>query len=355
MEESYFCNECQIRLCNKYSYATHIKSLSHIKNSSISEKNKYCSLCDYTTNKLCNFRIHLKSKKHLKAEAEAESNYKNETTRYSCEACEFYTNIKRDYLYHTKTNKHISMNATNEKQLEEKCLPCDSTVQLNTINYSSNDLIPLFMEVIKQNAEIKNSVIGLCKTVVENSGENHHNTNTNNSHNTQNFNINIFLNETCKNAININDFIESLKIDSDSIEYLGREGYVEGMTKIFVDGLRQMQVEDRPIHCTDVKRETFYIRDSNTWMKDNDKKKIESAINKVINKNQRNLHLWREKNPLCEVMNTREYEFYFEIMQQCIGGGQDKEALNNRKIIKNLAKFTSVDKIAKHDAIVDGE
>jgi len=289
--------------------------------------------CDYTTKRLSNFKEHLKSKRHMKAEHE----YKKNST-YICEPCGFYTNLKSYYNTHLTTKKHLEFDDNNR-------------------NIVSNDIIPtnvaaFFKDLMVQNQYFQKSIVEVCtevctevcKTVMQsqcNITNQSHNTN---SHNTQNFNINIFLNETCKDAMNINEFIESLKIDSDVIENLGRDGYVEGMTKIFVDGLGQMQVQRRPIHCTDVKRETFYIRDDNEWLKDQDNKRIESAINRVVRKNQSNLHLWREKNPQYDTMNTPEYEFYIEIMKQCIGGGQEKEVINNRKIIRNLAKFTAVDK-----------
>jgi hypothetical protein len=351
MTDTYYCNVCDIHLTDKYSYAKHIQRLSHIKNNNVCETNKYCAICDYTAKRLSNFKTHLKSKKHIKAESEC----KNNTTRYVCNICNFYTNLKSDYLSHMNTQKHVDM--VNEGSCNQ--------ITINQ-NQNQNSIVPqtvntsLFMELIKenrdfqqsmfefcmkQNVEMQTHMMAFCKNAVQNQNNTMITTNSNsNNNNTQNFNINIFLNETCKDAVNINDFIESLKIDTDVIEYIGREGYVEGMTKIFFDGLGQMQVQHRPIHCTDAKRETFYIRDDNTWTKDKDNTRIVGAINRIIRKNQSNLHLWREKNPRYDTMNTAEYEFHLEIMAQCIGGGMDKEAINNRRIIKNLAKFTSIEK-----------
>lgn len=264
----------------------------------------------------------------------AEKEYKNNFIKYDCDICNFYTNAKAEYLAHINTKKHI------DNVELEKCVPCNQPVTENTIVPQSSQLMNMFMELIKDNAEFKQTMLEFCKNTIQNNiaVSNNNNKNSNNT-----FNINIFLNETCKDAVNINDFIESLPINSDVIEHIGREGYVEGMTKIFFDGLGQMKVNRRPIHCTDVKRETFYIRDDNKWNKDKDNARIITAINRVIRKNQANLHLWREQNPRYDVMNTAEYEFHLEIMTQCIGGGMDKEAINNRKLIRNLAKFTSIE------------
>lgn len=334
----FYCNICNIQLSDKNNYDKHISRLTHLKKSLIHPG--HCSICNYTAAHMSNFKVHLKSKKHINAEAD----YRMNTTIYACNACNLRTNSKHDYLKHIKTKKHkyMSKGVEYDGEYEDEDDDEEADSQVNTIIAHSSDQTQLIIELIKSNNEFKTAMIDFFKNAVVNNGtiQTH-----NNSHNnTQNFNINIFLNETCKDAMNINEFIESLKIDSDVIEHLGREGYVEGMTKIFFDGLGQMQVQRRPIHCTDVKREIFYIRDDNEWLKDQDNKRIESAINRVVRKNQSNLHLWREKNPQYDTMNTPEYEFYIEIMKQCIGGGQEKEVINNRKIIRNLAKFTAVDK-----------
>jgi hypothetical protein len=337
MTDKYYCDSCKLQLRDKYCYEKHIKCASHLKQKVI--LSKYCKICDYTSNRCSNFKLHLQTKKHIKAENE----YKSNLVKYDCDICGFYTNSKPDYIAHINTKKHIDVVASG------RCIPCNQSADENTVVHPSTQMIntSIFMELIKDNKEFQQSMLEFCKNTIQNNmvmSNSHNNSHNTNNTNNNTFNINIFLNETCKDAVNINDFIESLKIDTDVIEHIGREGYVEGMTKIFFDGLGQMQVHHRPIHCTDVKRETFYIRDDNKWTKDKDNRRIVGAINRVIRKNQANLHLWREKNPRYDVMNTAEYEFHLEIMTQCIGGGMDKETSNNRKLIRNLAKLTSIEK-----------
>lgn len=337
----YYCDICDIQLKDNICYSRHIKRISHIKNINNSDTTKYCIVCDYRATKLSNFREHLKTKTHLNAENE----YKSNNSEYRCHSCNFYTNSKPDYITHINTQKHKN----NIPQCEPTTIttvekPSNTEIYMELIRENAHFQKTMVEFCMKQNSDMQNTMIELYKNTtnaIQNSHHHNNNTNSNNT-NTQNFNINIFLNETCKNAMNISDFIETLKIDSDSIEQLGRDGYVEGMTRLFVNGLNQIKVQERPIHCTDVKRETFYIRDSNEWFKDTDKQHIDRAISRVIRKNQASLHLWREQNPQWDTINTREYEFYMQIMQECIGGGQSKEYMNNRKLIRNLANITSL-------------
>lgn len=352
MEEktSHYCKPCNQTFNDKHNYDRHLSRTSHLKNEIISIEHMQCNICNYSAKRIAHFKSHLETKKHMKAELE----YINNQTKYNCNKCSFYANSKTEYTAHINTQKHKDYIDTVE------CIPCDrDRVIIPQENTNTNT--KLFMQLLKentqfqqslmeycmkQNVEMQTQMLEFCKNTIQNNiavsnNTNNNNTNTNNSNNNT-FNINIFLNETCKDAININDFIESLTIDSDAIENIGREGYVEGMTKIFFGGLGQLEMNHRPIHCTDVKRETFYIRDDNKWNKDKDNKRIMNAISRVIRKNQGNLHLWREKNPRYDQFNTAEYEFHLELMKQCIGGGMDREDINNRRLIRNLAKFTSI-------------
>jgi hypothetical protein len=367
MADNYYCEPCDCKFTDKYTYERHITRMTHLRNAAVSSAEIYCKICNYTAKRLSNFKVHLKTQKHIKAEAE----YGSHLTKYICEVCNLHTNSKSDYISHINTKKHIEIAAAAAVSKDTNTTVSVTNIQKNDecnnlVEYKDKDTITAntFIDWIQQNKDFQKSIIEFCiKQNVEMQAhmmefcktvQNQNNTvinNNSNTNNTQNFNIQIFLNETCKDAVNINEFIESLKIDTNVIEYIGKEGYVDGMTKIFFDGLGQMEVCRRPIHCTDVKRETFYIRDDNKWMRDNDNNRIIKAINRVVRKNQGQLRMWREQNPRCEIVNTPEYEFHLTIMMQCIGGGMNKELTNNRKIIKNLAKFTMIEKSAPH--IVD--
>ena len=184
----------------------------------------------------------------------------------------------------------------------------------------------------KNREELKNMLEELSKptTIVNN--------------NTQ-FNLNIFLNEKCKHAISLTQFVNSLDVGPHNVEYTGVHGYVAGITKIFMDGLRQLDVHERPIHCTDLKREILYIKEDDSWEKDSpEKSKLKKALNAVVRKNMQQLRAWMSENPRCEILDTNEYHLHLNIMRQCIGGDVNQEDANNRKIIRNIAKEVVIDR-----------
>jgi hypothetical protein len=164
--------------------------------------------------------------------------------------------------------------------------------------------------------------------------------------NTNNFNLNLFLNEKCKDAINIMDFVNNLQIEFEDVEYVGRYGYVEGISKIFMDGLKQLDIHKRPIHCTDLKRETIYIKDEDTWQKDTeDKKKIKNYIDKVANKNINRVSQWRVAHPETNVHDSYAYNFHLIIMKQSVGGSSlEQMDKNTEKIVKNIARNVLIDR-----------
>jgi hypothetical protein len=167
----------------------------------------------------------------------------------------------------------------------------------------------------------------------------------NNNNNTQ-FNLNFFLHEKCKNAINLVDFVDNLKITFDDLENVGNEGYVNGITQIFMKGLKELDLYTRPVHCTDIKRETLYIREQNEWIKDDpDLVKIKGAIKKIAFKNMQQISAWNALHPDMQILDSDDFKISFNIMQESLGGplGTDIEK-NNEKIAKNIAKTVYIDK-----------
>jgi hypothetical protein len=156
----------------------------------------------------------------------------------------------------------------------------------------------------------------------------------------------VFLQEKCKDALNMNEFIDTLRIDTDSVAYTGTHGYVNGITKIFMDGLNQLDTYKRPIHCTDLKRETLYIKDEDKWEKDTENKTLfKKALDTVVNRNMAQVRHWEDANPRCKIPETDEYEFYFVIARQSLGGGDHAvTARNNDRILKMIAKQVCIDK-----------
>jgi hypothetical protein len=167
----------------------------------------------------------------------------------------------------------------------------------------------------------------------------------NNTTNNQ-FNLQVFLNEQCKDALNIMDFVNSLQLQVKDFEATGRLGFVEGISRIIVNGLKQIDVHKRPIHCTDVKRETLYIKDQDLWEKANpDKNKLKRAVNIVAQKNLRQLPKWQEENPQCVDINAKENEEYLHLSLAALGGRTPEEdAKYMDKIVRNVLKEVVIDK-----------
>ena len=147
----------------------------------------------------------------------------------------------------------------------------------------------------------------------------------------------------------MSQFIDTLQINPQSVEYTGAHGYVNGITKIFMDGLNQLDIHERPIHCTDLKRETLYIKENNKWEKDTeDKTRFKHALATVVNRNVAQVKHWEEENPRCKIPETDEYEFYFVIARQSLGGGNQKITdRNNDRILKAIAGKVYLDKKTK--------
>jgi len=215
----------------------------------------------------------------------------------------------------------------------------DFIISIIQQNQELKNLLMEERELRKEDSEeLKTMIDALAKqpTIVN------HSTNTTN--NTQ-FNLNIFLNEKCKDAITLTQFVDSLEVGPHNVEYTGVHGYVAGISKIFMDGLRQLDVYRRPIHCTDLKREILYIKEDDVWEKDNpEKSKFKKALNAVVRKNMQQMRVWMNQNPRCEILDTSEYHLHLNIMRQCIGGDITQEDSNNRKILRNIAKEVMIDR-----------
>jgi hypothetical protein len=193
----------------------------------------------------------------------------------------------------------------------------------------------LIMMLVKQNSELLE--------VLKNGT---HNTNSNNTiTNNKTFNLQFFLNETCKDAMNIMDFVDSIKLQLTDLENVGKLGYVEGISNIITSNLKALDVAQRPIHCADQKREVLYIKDENKWEKEDEaKKKIKRAINRVVSKNQRLLPKFKEAHPDCITAASRYSDQYNKLIIEAMGGRGDNDAEKEAKIIRNITTATTIDK-----------
>ena len=284
-------------------------------------KNHHCELCDYNTCKLTDYKKHLQTIKH--------KNRENET---------LVTDLSLKVAKNLQCTCGISFN--NRTTLWRHKKICNgSTTPSNII---TTDLV---MELIKDNKEMKQIIMEQNNTInnlVKNGVVTNNNITHTNSHNKA-FNLNFFLNETCKNAMNITDFVDSIKLQLNDLMEVGELGYVEGISKIIVKNLNNLDETERPIHCTDKKRETMYIKDKGEWAKeDEEKKKIKKVISTIANKNIKLLPQFREKYPDYNNSSLKISDTYDKMVIEAMGGSGNNENEKEEKIIKNISKATTI-------------
>ena len=318
--------------------------------------------------------------------------------KYDCEHCYFNCSNKKDYHRHILTAKHQMLTNANEKpqknpkifmcscgkeykqapsltRHKKKCTYVDNMNDdisgdetpdetQNSTNEPSSDASTVLM-LLKQNDEFKelmreqhSAVVALQQQnielqtkmidVVKNGTIINNNTTNNNTTNNNQFNLNFFLNDTCKDAMNITYFLGNLDVQIDELEYIGHHGYVNGMTKMIMERLKEMDITKRPIHCTDVKRETMYIKDKDEWCKDTDELvKLRRILNSISMNNYRTVPAWQTAHPDSEVMDSRNYNFCYKMMRLILGDVEDEQIRLDNKIIKTIAKDLFVSKNIK--------
>ena len=212
----------------------------------------------------------------------------------------------------------------------------------------NNQITPeLIMSVLHQNKELQQMLIEQNKTIIELS-KNSSMTNCNNTTNSHNksFNLNFFLNETCKDAMNIMEFVDSLKLQLADLENVGKLGFVEGISKIIVSNLNLLDETKRPVHCTDSKREIMYVKDEDKWEKENEnKQKMRKVIKHVTHKNSKLIKEFKAKYQGCEKSSSKYSDQYDKLIIEAMGGKGDNDVEKEDKIIRNIAKTVTIDKM----------
>jgi hypothetical protein len=205
-----------------------------------------------------------------------------------------------------------------------------------------HDKDALVIHLIKQNSDLQNKIINMSSNSITN------NITTNNTTNNANktFNLNLFLNETCKHAMNISEFVSSIHFNLEDLETTGRQGYIEGISNIILKNLNNLEQHFRPLHCADSKREVFYIKDNNKWTKENEEKPILTrTIKTIANENIKQIKCWRDKNPDCTSADSKKNNLYLKIVSNSMNGLTKEEGdANINKIISNIAKQTAIQK-----------
>jgi hypothetical protein len=330
------CDYCHVICSRKNDWDRHILTAKHRKNVSLDVSansnvaNYSCNSCNYSCFGKYSWTKHIHTNKHknnildekLKKIPQIPQN------EYTCEKCSKIYNKYNSYWAHSKK--------------------CSGSKPESNVNLLINQLIADNKElrnfIIEQASEHKKDTLEIVNKVIENVKPvvTTNNTINGNVNNNQKFNINVYLNEQCKDAINFSDFIKNIEVSREDLENNAQLGFVGGFSKILIEHLKQLDKSERPIHCTDVKRETMYIKDENKWNKEEDSTKLNQAIQEVTRKSMRTLLNWKDENPDCQDVDS-------EFSNHCIVIQKNSMAAYNRdiyypKVIKAVAKEVLVHK-----------
>jgi len=286
----------------------------------------HCKLCDYFTSRKSQYDRHNLTDKHKQLQNSTFFNEKvpNSSNTFNCVCGKEYKD--RSGLWkHKKICKHTNQEIIDQTQITPE----------------------LIMSVLQQNKELQQMLVEQNKTIIELSRNNTitNNNNITNSHN-KTFNLQFFLNEECKDALNISEFVSSIKVQLEDLETTGRLGYVEGVSRIINKNLNELDQTKRPIHCSDVKREVLYIKNDDQWIKENENKPIlTKAIKQIANENIKQIGEWRKKYPDCTDSESRKNDLYLNIVSNAMSGSTVEEQSNNyEKIITKVAKEVVIEK-----------
>jgi len=299
-----------------------------------------CVKCSYITHNKYDYKKHCQTMKHKQ-----EINIDDfSIDMENCPPKKFVcSNCNKNYKDNSGLWKHKKIC----KQIDNEITDDELITNNNSQNLSSQITPELILSVLEHNKELTNLVVEQNKTIMELAKNGQGNTIANNNINSHNktFNLQFFLNETCKDAMNITDFVDSLKLQLSDLENVGKVGFVEGISSIIVKNLKALDVHKRPVHCADKKREIIYIKDEDKWEKEDEKKnKMRKVIKKVAFKNQNLLKKFKEEHPGCNFSESKYSDQYSKIVIEAMGGFNCNDSENEDKIIQKIAKEIVIDK-----------
>jgi hypothetical protein len=285
----------------------------------------YCKYCDYGCSKESDYNKHLLTRKHNRLTTVDKNSPKLAKANYECECGKEYKS-RQGLQQHKKKCKYLEKEANNDNEPSYKDLLIQAMKQMQEQQTQ-------IQEQNKEMSEMRKQMTDIIPLI----GNNNNNTTNNNN----NFNLQFFLNDTCKDALNITDFLNSLQIQLKDLEYTIDNGHVKGITNIFKTALCNMEETKRPMHCTDLKREVLYIKDNNEWHKDENKELMKSVVTKVVDKNISNQDEWMDNHPDILTPGSRDSNRYVKMMDASLGEGTDTE---QNKIMKNIMKDVTIDR-----------
>jgi hypothetical protein len=319
--DEFLCESCDFKCCKLSDWNRHISTKKHLDIKRSEKRQEYkCEQCDVTCFKLSKWDRHILTDKHLQNIKRPEKRQ----TIFACKKCNKTYKSRNGLCYHeSKCNSQHD----NSVLIDNQRILSDNLELRNFIVEQSKTI----EKIMIQNTEVMSKVLESNKIIT-----------TNNNITNNKFNINVFLNEQCKDAYNFNEFVKNIEISYEDLENNAQLGFVQGISKIFIDNLRQLGVNERPIHCTDVKRETMYIKDEDKWNKEPDDSKLQKAIQTVSYKSMGKLMEWKQENPDYQDADSEFSKRCLDIQRQSLAGS-DRDVYYP-KVIHVLAKETMVDK-----------
>ena len=303
-----------------------------------SSKKYVCKSCDYTTVRESQYDRHLMTAKHKKLTSLTKKVPKS-SKQFICESCDKCYQSRVGLWKHKQLCSDamdVSYNTVDKLALQSSEMTIQTT-EYNTV-----------IELIRQNQEFKELIMEQNKQLIELAQKpTTTNNNMNTINNNQKFNLNFFLNEQCKDAMNMSDFLENMQLDIEDLTETGRLGYVGGISRILVNKLREIDTYKRPLHCTDMKREILYIRENDEWSKeDNYKETLKEFVDRVANKNCKTMSQWTEEHPNYTEMDSFENQEFMRLSNVILGGFGDQECKQFRdKIVRNVIKEVVIQKL----------
>ena len=300
-----------------------------------------CEICDFKCCKNSDKDRHLLTRKHQNRTILNHLEPKSANLQFNCKYCQKSYKVRNSLWYHeNKCNSQVNTISIKSEDVDDK------SIQENMM------LTNLVLEVIKSNSDIQkqnqdfqNKILETFQEVMKNGTNVTNNNNTMTHSHNKTFNLQIFLNETCKDAMNIMDFVDSLKLQLCDLERIGEVGFVTGISDIIIKNLKALDVSKRPVHCADTKREVMYVKDNNIWEKEQEgNKKLKKAIKHIAKKNSMNINLFKDKYPECVNSHSRKSDQFNKIYIEAYGGSGNEDVDNENKIIKNIAKVVFIDK-----------
>lgn len=340
----YLCSICDFITYKKYNYDQHLLTKKHIFNCENMVKHKkqfHCKDCDIFFSKNIDLIRHMNTKKHLKNIGSININ-----KVFTCKTC------NKEFNKQSLLNRHLS-SKLHLKQIDDKeYFIKEVNIEENKATEEPDKYIDIVNKLLLENKDLRNFFIeqfreqnDIITKLVDSNKSNQIITNTNNTinvNNNQKFNINVFLNEQCKDAVNLPEFIENIEISHSDLENNAQLGFVDGISKIFLDNIKQLSLYERPIHCTDLKRETLYIRCDDKWTKEDSIEKLNTAIRDVSYKSIGVLNEWKKNNPEYEDINS-DFSNKCIVMSKNTLAGYERD-IYYPKVIRIISKETMVDK-----------